>query len=105
MPMTIFKMPDGTRISADIATGDSVMRGALNHHVSGVEAECGGQLTCATCHVYVDTEWYDRFSPPAEAESELLEIVDSPQPNSRLSCQLVVEPNMDGLIILLPDAS
>ena len=102
MPITVFESPDGNRISTDIAIGESVMHAARDNGVAGIEAECSGQLTCATCHVYVDAAWYDKFPAPGEEEAELLEIVDSPMPNSRLSCQLIIGEDMDGVLIHVP---
>ena len=104
MPVTVFELPDGNRLTAEVEIGDSVMRSAVNNDVPGIVAECGGALTCATCHVHVDVAWYDKFPVPGEAEADLLEIVDGLMPNSRLSCQLLVSEATDGAIIRVPAA-
>lgn len=86
----------------DIATGLSVMQGAINHNVRGIIAECGGACSCATCHVYVDASWTDRLEKKSEIEEAMIEAVCDPQPTSRLSCQIAVSAQLDGLIVRLP---
>lgn len=102
MPTTTYELADGTRRSVEMSLGESVMRAALDNSIPGIIGECGGQLTCATCHVLVLGECYDWFSPPDEAEADLLEVVDDPQPNSRLGCQLVLAEGMDNLTVSVP---
>ncbi|WP_419826195.1 2Fe-2S iron-sulfur cluster-binding protein [Sphingomonas sp.] len=102
MPSIRFEMPDGATRDVVAPIGESVMRAAVQADVPGVVAECRGVLTCATCHVYVLGDWADKFPPPELDESDLLEIVDDPRPNSRLSCQLVVDETTDGVAIGIP---
>ena len=78
------------------------MRGAVAHDVPGVEAECGGALTCATCHVHVCEPWSERLPAVDLAESELLEMVDDCRPTSRLSCQIIISEELDGIEVAIP---
>jgi ferredoxin, 2Fe-2S len=86
----------------DIEPGLSVMQGAVTNGVRGIIGECGGAASCATCHVYVDPGWLDKLGPKSAIEEALLEEVCAPQPNSRLSCQINVTEELDGLIVRLP---
>jgi 2Fe-2S ferredoxin len=97
---------DGTVRKVEVPNGDSVMQGAVGHMVPGIVAECGGGLACATCHCYVDEAWIDRVGPPAsEAETEMLESASAARrPGSRLSCQITVSQELDGLIVRLPES-
>lgn len=97
---------DGTVRKIEVSNGDSVMQGAVSHMVPGIVAECGGGLACATCHCYVDEAWIDRVGPPAsEAETEMLDSVSAARkPGSRLSCQITVSQELDGLIVRLPES-
>jgi 2Fe-2S ferredoxin len=95
---------DGTQHKVEVPEGDSVMQGAVNNMVSGIVAECGGGLACATCHCYIDDAWVDRVGPPASAsEREMLESAAAEKKSgSRLSCQITVSRELDGLIVHLP---
>jgi 2Fe-2S ferredoxin len=92
----------GTEHTFDIAPGMSVMQGAVGNSVRGIIGECGGAASCATCHVYVDPTWLNKVGEKNETEQALLEEVCDPQPNSRLSCQIKVTEELDGLIVRLP---
>jgi len=97
--------PGGTEVVLDVPDGWSVMMGATSNGVDGIEAECGGSCACATCHCYVDEAWLDKLPPAAENELGMLEnVVAERKPNSRLSCQIKVSPELDGLVVRLPDA-
>lgn len=87
----------------DVAEGDSVMLGAVNNEVDGIEAYCGGACACATCHVYVAEEWLDQLPPIEQKEQDMLKFVMNLQPNSRLSCQIKVHPGLDGLVVTTPE--
>jgi 2Fe-2S ferredoxin len=102
MPVLIFIEHDGTehRVNADV--GQSVMQAATFNSVPGIPADCGGACACATCHAYVDEAWTDRFAPRADTERDMLENASEPRPNSRLTCQLTVTADMDGLTLRLP---
>jgi len=86
----------------DIATGTSLMQGAINSNVRGIIAECGGACSCATCHVYVDDAWVDKLDAKSDMEDAMLEAVVELQPNSRLSCQIKVTDSLDGLVVRMP---
>lgn len=102
MPRITFIEHDGTEHTIEAETGQSVMRAAMANLVPGIVAECGGELTCATCHVYVDPGWAGKFSEPQPDELEMLECALDPEDNSRLSCQLPVTDEIDGLVVRLP---
>jgi 2Fe-2S ferredoxin len=94
---------DGTAHVLEVPNGDSVMQGAVNNALSGIAAECGGALACATCHCYVDAAWIDKVGVPSPAEIDMLEATAAERkPGSRLSCQITVDAALDGLIVRLP---
>jgi 2Fe-2S ferredoxin len=80
------------------------MRGAVDNGVPGIDADCGGQCACATCHVFVDEAWSARTGSPDEQEESMLSFAATAQPNSRLSCQITVNGELDGLVVRLPEA-
>jgi ferredoxin, 2Fe-2S len=97
---------DGTQHKVEVRDGDSVMQGAISHMIGGIVAECGGGMACATCHCYVDAAWIDRVGPPASAsEKEMLESAAAERKlGSRLSCQITVSHELDGLVVHLPES-
>lgn len=104
MPTIHIQVPEGERISMSVASGQSLMRAAIDAGVSGIAADCGGTLTCATCHVYVAPAWTDRLPAPMLDEQAMLDMTAAPrQPGSRLSCQIVISDALDGLEVALPD--
>jgi ferredoxin, 2Fe-2S len=104
MPEITYVHPDGTRQVIDVPVGTSVMRGAILNGIDGIVAECGGEMMCATCHVYVEPAQLPLTPPQSDDETAMLEFTASERkPNSRLSCQLVVTPDMDGLVVHLPE--
>ena len=104
MPKVTYVHPNGARQVLDVPLGTSVMRAAIVNGVDGIVAECGGEMMCATCHVYVEPEQLDRTSPQSDDEKAMLEFTASERkPNSRLSCQLVATPELDGLVVYLPE--
>jgi ferredoxin, 2Fe-2S len=104
MTMISFIHPDGRSQSLDANGGGSVMQLAVSHGIDEIVAECGGNAMCATCHVYVDASWINRLPAMSEAEDALLDGVASDRlPTSRLSCQIAIEPALDGLVLRLPD--
>jgi 2Fe-2S ferredoxin len=105
MPKITYVHPDGAREVQDVAVGTSVMRGAILNGVDGIVAECGGEMMCATCHVYVEEPQLPLTPVQSDDEKAMLEFTASERrPNSRLSCQLVVTPEMDGLVVYLPES-
>lgn len=103
MPQITYIEFNGREHCLDIATGTSLMQGATANNVRGIIGECGGACSCATCHVYVDPAWLDRTGDIGELETALLEEVCDAQPNSRLSCQIIVTEALDGLVVRLPE--
>lgn len=104
MPTVTYISPDGDQQEVDVPVGNSVMEGAIDNGIDGILAECGGSCTCATCHVYVASEWLEKVGEPGEFETDLLEMVLDPEANSRLSCQVKVTPELDGLVVHLPES-
>lgn len=99
----VFVEPDGRRHEVQGTRGRSLMQAAMDAGIDGVVAECGGCLTCATCHVIVAPDWFDRLPPPESDEAAMLELTASPpEPTSRLSCQIQLEPALAGLEVRLP---
>jgi 2Fe-2S ferredoxin len=104
MPSIVFIHPDKRSQRIAATTGDSVMQVATGHGVDEIVAECGGNAMCGTCHVYVDEGWLARLAAMSEEENELLDgVAAGREPNSRLSCQIKVTPELDGLVVRLPD--
>lgn len=97
---------DGHETRVDVPVGENVMRGALYNGIEGITGECGGGLSCATCHCYIDEDWVDTVGgPSSEAEAELLESAATEvRPTSRLSCQIEMTPALDGLVVHLPES-
>jgi 2Fe-2S ferredoxin len=94
---------DGQASRVEVREGSSVMLGAVQNNLRGIDGECGGCLSCATCHVYLDPEWEARVPAADEMESDMLEFVAAERrPNSRLSCQIQVTPELDGLRVFMP---
>lgn len=95
---------DGTAKTVDVAPGLSVMEGGRDAGVKGIEADCGGACACSTCHVYVDPAWVDRLPPREAMEQDMLDFAWQPDPvRSRLTCQLRVTPELEGLVVYLPE--
>lgn len=104
MPIVTFVHGSGARQDLDLPGGTSVMKGATVYGIDGILAECGGNAMCATCHVYVDPEHFVRLPAIGADEDALLDGAASERrPNSRLSCQIVMTPELDGLVVHLPD--
>ncbi len=99
----IFIDVQGTARSVDGEVGSTVMETAIKHGVPGIEAECGGACACSTCHVYIEEEWRDRVGAPSPMEEDMLDFAFEVQPNSRLSCQIKVTEELDGLTVRTPE--
>jgi ferredoxin, 2Fe-2S len=102
MPKITYVEHNGTQHVVDAEVGKSLMQTALDHLVPGILGDCGGACSCGTCHCYVPAEWEGRLPPKAEGEDMMLEGTLHTEANSRLSCQLAVTPEMDGLVVHLP---
>ena len=94
---------DGTRHEITAENGSTVMENAIRNAVPGIEAECGGACACATCHVYVDEAWTDKVGEPEPMEEDMLDFAYDVRPNSRLSCQIKVRDELDGLVVSVPE--
>ena len=88
----------------DVKTGLTVMEGAIKHNVPGIDADCGGACACATCHVYVDPAWTDKVGKASAMEESMLDFAEGVEPNSRLSCQIKVTDDLDGLRVTTPES-
>ena len=104
MPSVNFIEHDGTEREVDIKIGVSVMQGAVNKLINGIVGECGGCCSCATCHCYVDDAWQERVGAPCDTEKDMLEGAVDPKSNSRLSCQIMMTDELDGLVLHLPES-
>ena len=93
---------NGTPHTVDVENGLTVMEGALQNNVPGIDADCGGGMACATCHVYVKDEWFDKINKKNEGEDDMLDQAFEPKKNSRWSCQITVSDEIDGLVVDLP---
>ena len=86
----------------EVPNNMSVMEGAIQNNISGIDADCGGSMACATCHVYIDKKWFDKLEKKDEGEEDMLDMAYQPNKFSRLSCQLLVSDELDGLILRMP---
>ena len=103
MPLVTYVLSSGVSRKIDVPAGMSVLQAALNNRVGGILGECGGNCMCATCHVYVDSNFLDRIPAAKENEKFMLSIAaEGPRPNSRLCCQIKMTDELDGLTIHLP---
>ena len=98
-----FVQPDGSDTTIEATTGATVMEAGKLHAVPGIEAECGGACACATCHVYVDDEWSEKVGKPSEMEEDMLDFAFDVRETSRLSCQIKVTDELDGLVVHVPE--
>jgi ferredoxin, 2Fe-2S len=103
MPKITYISPDGTSRAIDAEIGSTVMEAAIKQGVPGIEAECGGACACATCHVYVDEAWLAIVGEPSPMEEDMLDFGYDVKSNSRLSCQIKVTAEIDGLVIRTPE--
>lgn len=103
MPKIHFILPDGQKQTVDAQDGWSVMESARNEGVPGIVAECGGSALCSTCHVYVEPEWREVAGPPSDLELMTLDLAPESTEASRLSCQMIVKPEFDGLTLRVPE--
>ena len=93
----------GTNHTVDVQNGLTVMEGAVQNNIPGIDADCGGSMACATCHVYVKEDWFDKINKKNEGEDDMLDQAYEPKKNSRLSCQIIVSDDLDGLVVDMPE--
>ena len=89
--------------TVEVQNGLSVMEGAVQNDIPGIDADCGGGMACATCHVYVNDEWFDKITPKDDGEEDMLDMAFEPKKNSRLSCQITLNKELDGLVVTTPE--
>lgn len=99
MPKVIYITTDGIHHEVQVENGYSVMEGAINNNIEGIVAECGGACACATCHSYIDEAWLDKLPPMDDMEDSMLDAAYERRSNSRLTCQIEMNPGLDGLIV------
>ena len=104
MPKITYIEHNGKEHVIDVAAGMTVMEGAVKHNVPGIDADCGGACACATCHVYVDPAWADKTGESSGMEQSMLGFANDVRDNSRLSCQIKVTAELDGLVVHLPQS-
>ncbi len=103
MPKITYIEHSGQEHTVDGENGVSVMEAAVKNMVPGIDADCGGACACATCHVYVDEAWLDKVGKPEAMEESMLDFAAEPKSNSRLSCQISISDELDGLVVRLPE--
>ena len=103
MPKITYIEYNGKEHIVDVPIGLSVMEGAVQNDIPGIDADCGGSMACATCHVYVKEEWFNKLPPKEDGEEDMLDMAFEPKKNSRLSCQLIVTDQLEGLVVNLPE--
>ena len=102
MPKISYILDDQNTETVEVANGLSVMEGAVQNDIPGIDADCGGGMACATCHVYVKEEWFDKLPKKEDGEEDMLDMAYEPNKFSRLSCQLLVSDELDGLTVSIP---
>ena len=103
MPKITYIEQDGKTHTIDVQNGLTVMEGAVQNDIPGIDADCGGGMACATCHVYVKEDWLDKLPTKEDGEEDMLDMAYEPKQNSRLSCQLIVSDVLDGLEVTIPE--
>ncbi len=104
MPTVKFIQPDGVEKIVEVAEGTSLMTAALENGVEGILGDCGGACSCATCHCYIDDEYFAQIPPAADVEQSMIEFAVEPQANSRLGCQVQVTEDVSGIVVRLPQS-
>ena len=102
MPKIIFISHEGKKNIVEVAAGLSVMEGAIQNNIEGIDADCGGSMACATCHVYVPENWFNKMEKPQDSEQDMIDMAYEPKKNSRLSCQIIISNDLDGLEVTTP---
>ncbi len=102
MPKITYIEHNGKLHTVEVPKELSVMEGALQNNIPGVDADCGGACACATCHIYVDEKWFDKLPKKADGEQDMLDMAFEPNKFSRLSCQITVADELDGLVVKMP---
>ena len=103
MTKVTYKDFQGNSRTIEVENGLSVMEGAIQNDIPDIDADCGGSMACATCHVYVEEKWLDKLPKAEEAEIDMIDMAYEPKKNSRLSCQLIVGEDLDGIVVSTPE--
>jgi len=103
MPKITYIENSGQKKTIEVQNGLTVMEGAVQNNIPGIDADCGGAMACATCHVYVQEEWYNKLPKAEDAEQDMIDMAFKPMKNSRLSCQIIVSDDLDGLVVTTPE--
>ena len=103
MPKITYIEHSGKSHTINVANGLSVMEGAVQNNIPGIDADCGGSMACATCHVYVEDSWLNKLPEPEDAEKDMIDMAYEPKKNSRLSCQIIVSDEINGLTVTTPE--
>ena len=102
MPKITYISHEGKKNTVDVAAGLSVMEGAIQNNIEGIDADCGGSMAYATCHVYIPENWLNKMEKTPDAEQDMIDMAYEPKKNSRLSCQIIVTNELDGLEVTTP---
>ena len=102
MAKITYNTHDNQTYTVDVQNGLSVMEGAVQNDIPGIDADCGGGMACATCHVYIKEEWWDKLTNKEDGEEDMLDMAYEPNKFSRLSCQVIVSNELDGLVVSIP---
>ena len=102
MPKITYVEHNGKSHEIEVSNGLSVMEGAVQNNIPGIDADCGGSCACATCHVYVDEKWFSKLPDKESAEEDMLDMAFEPNKFSRLGCQIVISNDLDGMVVKMP---
>tara|TARA_B100000700_G_scaffold312801_1_gene396949 strand:+ start:442 stop:762 length:321 start_codon:yes stop_codon:yes gene_type:complete len=102
MPKIKYIEHNGKSHEIEVSNGLTVMEGAVQNNIPGIDADCGGSCACATCHVYVDENWFDKLPKKEDTEEDMLDMAFEPKKFSRLSCQITVTDDLNGLVVKMP---
>ena len=103
MPKITYVDSQGNSKTIEVENGLTVMEGAIQNDIPGIDADCGGSMACATCHVYVEEKWFNKLPKAEDAEIDMIDMAVEPKKNSRLSCQLIVSDELEGLRVTTPE--
>ena len=103
MPKVTYKDFNGNSKTINVESGLSVMEGAIQNDIPGIDADCGGSIACATCHVYVEEKWLNKLPKAEDAENDMIDMAYNPKKNSRLSCQIILSDELEGLEVTTPE--
>ena len=103
MPKITYKDYSGGSKTIDVENGLTVMEGAIQNEIPGIDADCGGSMACATCQVYVEEKWFNKLPKAEDAEVDMIDMAFEPKKNSRLSCQIIIGDELEGLVVTTPE--